>query len=157
MMKSESGSFVATLGHIIFTIAGFWSFILDLGILYAYGGSGLVIVGFFAGPITIIGVPLYAAFVWGYWDPLIIGAVGGIVGRTLINYGDAFDAKFADTYVVQDATYNNQCHDGEPSWVKIVSDAKLHACDAKSNTKRQVDNVDDAYEKVFDAKLGRYV
>lgn len=119
MMKSESGSFVATLGHIIFTIAGFWSFILDLGILYAYGGSGLVIVGFFAGPITIIGVPLYAAFVWGYWDPLIIGAVGGIVGRTLINYGDAFDAK--------------------------------------SNTKRQVDNVDDAYEKVFDAKLGRYV
>ncbi len=87
--KMYLGGFLKVLGYIVFAIFGLWGFILDLYVVYAAGGSSLLVIGILTGPITFLVAPWYAAIALGYWDPLIIGYGGGLVAWVLIGTGSA--------------------------------------------------------------------
>jgi hypothetical protein len=71
-MRRTLGITLLVLGGGALLIFGFWSLILDIQILHAFGGFWAVILGFFCLPITLTVGPLYVGAVYGFWAPLIL-------------------------------------------------------------------------------------
>lgn len=82
--NTKGNKFLYVLGIIIFIIVGIYGLILDIGTLYAFYGLTGVIVGFFASPLIVVGIPIYFLFN-GYWFPAIFIYGGGIISSILIN------------------------------------------------------------------------
>lgn len=75
------------LGSFIIVTTGFLSLALEIAMLSAIGGWGLVVLGIFVFPLVYAILPLYAIFAWDIWLPAIIGYGGLAIGGLLYGLG----------------------------------------------------------------------
>jgi hypothetical protein len=83
--------FIRGLGSFIQIAGGLLGFVLSLLFLYSEFGGGAVIVGLFIFPATLGLLPLYALFVYGAWNLLLINYGSIAAGWVLHKIADGMD------------------------------------------------------------------
>lgn len=80
LLKKGIGGILMFIAGILYIVGGIISFIITVDILFsAVGLIWTIILTTFLFPVTILIAPIYAAFAWGVWLPLILIYGGGLV------------------------------------------------------------------------------
>jgi len=74
-------------GMVVLIGSGFWSFILDLRILYEAGGPWAALLGGIFFPFMITVAPFYAGAIGGFWYPLRVTLFGVAYGAAMLAVG----------------------------------------------------------------------
>lgn len=74
-------------GYLIWTIAGFWGFCIELSIVHEIAGFWGIVIAFSILPVTLFAAPFYALIVNGDWFPLALIYGGGFIGAIICGIG----------------------------------------------------------------------
>lgn len=80
LFKKGVGGILMFIAGVIYLIGALIAFIITISILFdAVGLIWTIILATFLMPATVLLAPIYAAFAWGIWLPLLIIYGGGLL------------------------------------------------------------------------------